>query len=146
VSAPTVMRSVVVRAAGGLVCSSGARSRRLLVVIHRIEQDDWTFPKGKVEPGEDEETAALREVFEETGFRCRAGHYLGRRYVRDRRGRLKTVSYWVMKRLSGSFMANEEVDNLLWLTPDAALGRLSYEHDRRLLTNVVRSGHRAAQL
>jgi 8-oxo-(d)GTP phosphatase len=52
-----------------------------VAVIHRPRYDDWSLPKGKVDPGETAPVAAVREVFEETGQRC----VLGRR--------LDTVSY-----------------------------------------------------
>ena len=52
-----------------------------VAVIHRPRYDDWSLPKGKVDPGETEPVTAVREVVEETGY---ASH-LGRR--------LTSVSY-----------------------------------------------------
>ena len=57
-----------IRAAGGVV----VRRRRVLLV-HRPRYDDWTLPKGKLDPGESWEEAALREVEEEASLRCRLG-------------------------------------------------------------------------
>ena len=39
-----------------------------VALIHRPAYDDWTLPKGKLNPGETHEEAALREVKEETGL------------------------------------------------------------------------------
>ena len=42
-----------------------------VAVVHRPRYDDWSLPKGKLDPGETWEQAALREIEEETGLRCR---------------------------------------------------------------------------
>ena len=64
--------------------------------MHRPKYDDWTFPKGKVEPGETDEEAATREVREETGLECALGEEFATvRYV-DSKGRPKQVRYWIM--------------------------------------------------
>ena len=41
--------------------------------MHRPKYDDWSFPKGKLDPGEHVTTAAVREVAEETGLDVRLG-------------------------------------------------------------------------
>ncbi len=134
------LQSRIVRAAGGIIWRrDGHGGRRLeLALVHRGLQDDWTFPKGKLHEGETEEEAALREVNEETGLRCRAGDFLGRVRYRDRRGRPKTVAYWEMRSLGGRFLSNAEVDELRWLTPDTALQLLTYRTDRRLLRTLLK--------
>jgi ADP-ribose pyrophosphatase YjhB (NUDIX family) len=130
--------SEVVQAAGGLVI------RRIgdvlqIAVIHRPVQEDWSYPKGKLEEGETFEAAALREVHEETGLHCRLIRFLGHTEYIDRKGRPKAVAYWVMAAEDGSFRPNEEVDEVRWLTPADAAGLLSYERDRELLAVVVAS-------
>jgi 8-oxo-dGTP pyrophosphatase MutT (NUDIX family) len=134
--------STVVRAAGGIIWRRGAPEGPggplELALVHRSVQDDWTFPKGKLNEGETEIQAALRETWEETGLRCKAGDYLGRVRYRDQRGRLKTVAYWEMRAWGGRFLSNAEVDELRWLKPDAALQLLSYRQDRRLLRVLLK--------
>lgn len=123
----------VVRAAGGVVVRPGPAGTVELAVIHRPDYDDWTIPKGKLEQGETAEEAALREVWEETGFRCELGRPLGCTAYIDRRGRDKIVCYWLMHPSGGRFTPSDEVDQLRWLTVEEALALLSYERDRVLL-------------
>lgn len=130
------MRSHKVQAAGGVVWRVAA-GELLVILVHRPKYDDWTLPKGKLEDGETHEQAARREVEEETGFRCKLGRELEAVSYRDGRGRPKTVRYWEMTVTKGSFAPNSEVDELIWLTPQEALRRLSYEHDRPVLASFT---------
>lgn len=118
-----------VRAAGGVVVRRRNGSPEVLLV-HRPRYDDWSLPKGKVEPGETLEAAALREVAEETGLRCELGEPLPEPapYV-DNRGRVKSVSYWMMTVIGGEFEPNGEVDEIRWCTAAQAAELLSYERD-----------------
>ena len=121
-----------VRAAGGVVVRDGAGGTELLVV-HRSRYDDWSLPKGKLDPGESFEDAALREVQEETGVRARLGEELEAIRYRDHKGRDKLVRYWLMRvDDEGAFEPNEEVDELRWVSPATAAGLLSYPHDAEL--------------
>lgn len=121
-----------VRAAGGVVWRRGSTGVEV-AVVHRPRYDDWSFPKGKLEPGEDFATAAWREVLEETGFDCEAGDELATVNYVDHRGRPKIVRYWAMQVVDGRFVANEEVDHLEWLRVELAARRLTHERDRDLL-------------
>jgi len=122
-----------VAAAGGIVTRPGADDGVEVVLVHRPKYDDWTFPKGKVEPGETDEAAAAREVREETGFECTLGDELASvRYV-DGRGRPKRVRYWFMTVSAGiATVPNDEVDELRWLSPGDATTLLTYAHDQAL--------------
>jgi 8-oxo-dGTP diphosphatase len=120
-----------VLAAGGVVVHDGH-----VAVVHRPKYDDWTLPKGKLDPGEGFEEAALREVEEETGLRCRLGRELSSTRYRDSKDRAKLVRYWEMRPLSGEFVPTHEVDELRWLTPQEARGLLSYERDRGVLAGL----------
>ena len=119
-----------VKAAGGVVLSGGR-----VAVAHRPRYDDWSFPKGKLEPGESWQDAALREVEEETGMRCRLGAELPPVGYDVASGH-KVVRYWRMEPESGSFEPNDEVDELRWVAPDEAEDLLSYQHDRELAREV----------
>ncbi|HEX5949498.1 MAG TPA: NUDIX hydrolase [Actinomycetota bacterium] len=133
----------VVRAAGGVVVRREPGGGRLIAVVHRPRYDDWTFPKGKLQPGESDEQTALREVLEETGLRCDLGLDLGSVRYRDSQGRPKLVRYWVMSPDDGSFAPGAEVDEIRWLTPEEVGRSLSYDHDRRLLDAYLRAAGEA---
>lgn len=120
-----------VHAAGGVMVRDGA-----VAIVHRPYRSDWSIPKGKLDPGESFEQAAVRELQEETGFTVELGDELPAVRYRDHRDRPKLVRYWLMRATAGEFAANDEVDELRWLAPDDAAGLLTYDADREL----VRSG------
>jgi 8-oxo-dGTP diphosphatase len=121
-----------VRAAGGVVVRDGR-----VAVVHRPRYDDWSLPKGKLDPGEGWEQAALREVQEETGVRARIVRELAPSHYHDRKGRPKTVRWYLMDAAdAGTFAPDEEVDELRWLTPAEARELLSYDDDRALVDAV----------
>lgn len=125
------MSEQVVEAAGGVVVRDG-----LVAVVHRPRYDDWSLPKGHLDPGEGFEEAALREVREETGLRCRITRELGESRYRDGRGRPKVVRWFAMEVVGGAFAPNDEVDELRWLAPAEASELLSYPSDRELVARV----------
>jgi 8-oxo-dGTP diphosphatase len=126
------MEEPEVRAAGGVVRRDGR-----IAVVHRPRYDDWSLPKGKLDPGETWEEAALREVREETGLECELGEELSSTSYRDRKGRSKLVRYWLMEPVGGEFAPNDEVDELRWLTPAEAAALLTYPRDKELAQEVA---------
>jgi 8-oxo-dGTP diphosphatase len=126
----------VVRAAGGVLARPGPNGRTEVAVVHRPAYDDWSFPKGKLHPGESLEAAAIREVAEETGWDAALVRPLGTSEYTDRKGRPKVVTYWLMRPRSGSFAPTAEVDRMLWLPIPEAKDLLAYPHDRELLDTV----------
>jgi 8-oxo-dGTP pyrophosphatase MutT (NUDIX family) len=128
----------VVRAAGGVVVREGPKAPEVLVV-HRPKYGDWTFPKGKVEPGESDEDCARREVEEETGLVCALCEELPSTSYKDAQGRPKRVRYWLMEPIGGQLAFRHEVDQARWLSTDEASRLLTYERDVELLRARRRS-------
>ena len=114
-------------AAGAVVTRTGPEGKEFLLV-HRDYREDWTFPKGKVESGEHIIAAAVREVREETGFAIELGMRLPTQTYNIEE-RVKDSNYWSAELLSGTFLPNDEVDEIAWLTFDDAANLLTYEHD-----------------
>jgi 8-oxo-dGTP pyrophosphatase MutT (NUDIX family) len=131
-------------AAGGVVIEAiDGRPIRVLLV-HRPRYDDWSFPKGGVDEGESVEDAALREVLEESGLRCRIIRKLAEaRYkYRTKRGavRPKTVHYFLMEPVGGQITTDgEEVDSAEWFDTADAEKMLSYDLDKEMLISLVNS-------
>ena len=108
-----------------------------VMLIHRPKYDDWSFPKGKLEEGESFEDAALREVEEESGWRCEMRTELEPTRYKDDRGREKVVRWWEMiARERGSWQANDEVDDVAWVPLSEVDSFLTYELDRKLAAQV----------
>lgn len=138
--------NVEVFAAGAVPWRTGGDGTVLVGVVHRPRYDDWTFPKGKRDPGETDEDCARREVWEETGIRGELGEELpSLRYV-DNRGRSKLVRYWAMvvdgrtedQEGVADFTPNDEVDALVWVPVAEADRVLSYPRDRVVLEGFAR--------
>jgi 8-oxo-dGTP pyrophosphatase MutT (NUDIX family) len=113
-----------------------------VLLVHRPKYDDWTFPKGKANPGESDEECALREVAEETGLRCALDDELASTSYVDGHGRPKVVRYWAMRRLGGEFVPHAEVDEIRWLPLEEAAAALSYDRDRDVLESLTRKARR----
>ena len=119
-----------VEAAGCVVVRHDGR----IAVIHRPRYDDWSLPKGKLDPGETFEEAAVREVAEEIGVHGELGDELASSEYTDNKGRAKIVRYWLMEiDVVPDFVPNDEVDEVRWVGPDEARALLSYDRDRDIL-------------
>lgn len=122
----------LVLAAGGVVWRRRDPGLEV-VLVHRPRYDDWSLPKGKVDPGETDEQAAVREVEEETSLVAEPGPELPGTTYLDRSGKHKRVRYWAMTAASGSPRGATEVDRAEWVPLEEAVGRLSYLRDAAVL-------------
>ncbi len=128
-------RGDTVLAFGGVVWERpDAQGEARVVVVHRPRYDDWSFPKGKAEPGEAPEGTAVREVEEETGLTCRVGASLGQVSYPLADGRMKVVGFWAMA-VTGRRPrpADDEVDAVAWWTVEQAERRLTHAQDIEIL-------------
>lgn len=156
-------RDRIIHAAGGVVwrrrnvttrkADRGRKPFLEVLTIHRPAYDDWTFPKGKVDPGEELQTTAVREIAEETGLRVRLGVPLCQVSHPVANG-TKVVDYWSARPVNqpdtAPFVANAEVDELRWVGLQEATALLTYDHDREVLDAFdrmrERDGHRTRTL
>lgn len=126
-----------VRAAGGIPWRQEGDELEVLV-IHRPRYGDWTFPKGKLDPGETWEQAAVREVWEETAIVAVLDVEIAGTEYRDRHGCRKQVRYWSMPvAADAGFEANDEVSERRWVPVADAARTLTYDHDRVVLDSLV---------
>jgi len=140
----------IVLAAGGIVLT-GRNPTLEVLVIHRPAYDDWTLPKGHVDPQEELEETALREVFEETGVRALITGPAGitAHAVDLPGGRAVKQVHWFLMRPddspeahAGSGDGDGEVDRTEWWRVGTALERLTYAGERELLrAALVTSTH-----
>ncbi|HYO03943.1 MAG TPA: NUDIX hydrolase [Mycobacterium sp.] len=140
--APSSAAAKVISAAGAVLWrpdehGSAAVTEPLVAVVHRPRYDDWSLPKGKVDPGETEPVTAVREVFEETGYASELGRRLAAVSYPLELG-VKHVRYWAARALGGEFTPNEEVDQLVWLSAADTVKRLQYADDRKVLRQFVK--------
>lgn len=119
----------MIRAAGGVPWRHAPSDGEVeIATVHRPRYDDWSLPKGKLNPDEHPLLGAVREVREETGLATRVGRRL-RTTSYSVAGEPKTVDYWAMEVLGGEFTPGDEVDELRWLAPAAASSMLSNPQD-----------------
>lgn len=126
----------VVRAAGALVWRR-QHGQLEVALVHRPRYDDWSWPKGKLDPGEDFPQAAVREVLEETGYQVRLGIPLPGVEHGLPSGQIKVVKYWAAQVIGGDGALVNEIDDVAWLTVDDALEKLTYPRDRAPLRMLV---------
>lgn len=131
-------RQQVVPAAGALVWRR-RQGRLEVALVHRSRYDDWSWPKGKLDPGETFAEAAVREVLEETGLAVRLGIPLPELVYGLDAGGTKVVRYWAAQVVGGSGSLDHEVDEVRWLSVEQARRKLSYQRDHLPLDALVQA-------
>ena len=128
--------------AAGAVLWRIEKNQLKVALVHRGRYDDWSWAKGKVDPGETLPETAVREIREETGLKIKLGVPLGiQRYLLPNKN-LKEVHYWAAKvtdksLAASNFKPNEEVAEVVWFSASVASKKLSYSHDQEQLDQLV---------
>ena len=132
-------------AAGVVVFGRGAT----VLLVHRPKYDDWSFPKGKLDPGERAAVAAVREVREESGLAVRLGMPLGSQRYPVRDG-MKTVFYWSGRVVGdpdvSGYLPNAEIDDVAWVDVEKAPDVLTYDRDVQTLHEALDRPHKTRTL
>lgn len=128
--------------AAGVVCWREQKGEIEVLLVHREKYKDWSFPKGKQDPGEMLPETAVREMEEETGVRLKLGRKLSTLQYQVPSGEDKEVHYWASKLKpkawkEAKFKPNDEIAQLQWMSAEQAMLELSYEHDRVLLDELL---------
>lgn len=128
--------------AAGAILWREEKGKLLIALIHRNRHDDWSFPKGKVDPGETFPQAAVREILEETGLKIKLGAKLPTAEYKVPSGEKKEVHYWAArvsdKAMSEStFKPSEEVAKVDWVSPEKAHELLTYKFDNAVLDALL---------
>jgi bis(5'-nucleosidyl)-tetraphosphatase len=125
------------RAAGFIVFRLEDGIRLYLLLRHRHD-GRWAFPKGRLEHGELERDAAMRETVEETGIECLqpcAGFRQLSNYCFHRDGRriAKSVAYFVAETRQSQVTLSDEHVEYAWRPFETAVDTLMYDESRRVL-------------
>lgn len=128
--------------AAGVICWREQKGKFEVLLVHRARYQDWSFPKGKQDPGEYLPETAVREMHEETGVRLKLGRKLSTISYKLPDGQTKEVHYWASKLSDKAwkksrFKPNEEIEKLAWFSADKAIEALTYQHDKELLSEAL---------
>ncbi len=139
------MSTPIIRAAGAVLWRAAGEDGEQVEVclVHRPKYDDWSLPKGKLDPGEHLLATAVREVVEETGHKVSLGIPLSTiRYPVGAAGggkATKQVHYWLARAddRAPPWPGTEEIDQLAFLPAAEAIERLSQHHDVELVQQAL---------
>lgn len=136
--------------AAGAILWREEKGKLLVALIHRNRHNDWSWPKGKVDPGELLPETAVREIAEETGLKIKLGPRLKIVNYKIPNGTPKEVHYWAARvsptaLAKSKFKPSEEVESVEWRTPEEARKLLTYEFDSEVLDELM-AIHKRGQL
>lgn len=133
--------------AAGAVCWSVHNGKLRVLLVKQKGRQDFSLPKGKVDPGEGVPEAAARELREETGLSATLGLPLGTSRYTLPNGRPKVVHYWAAEADRGAvagarFSPNDEITNAEWMPAPIARDALAFEHDRLVVDSLIEFAER----
>ena len=126
--------------AGTVILRNNNKKMEILLGHRSREFNDWTFPKGKIEPGETPEEAAIRETKEETGFDVRLTQKLPDiDYEYHGSGKIRVKQYMFLAEITdGELELSYENDELEWIPLEEAMEKLTYQNLKDLLQSVIK--------
>jgi 8-oxo-dGTP diphosphatase len=122
--------------AGGIIWRRDPLAPPEVLLVRHARNRGWGFPKGKVERGETAREAALREVREETGLRCRCEGLVGSVVYRSSGGRSRVATYWFMRPVRGGIRVGSEIDRIEWVPLGRAAERMVGRPEAALLPGL----------
>ena len=128
-----------IRAAGGLLWRDRRRREFAVVFRDRHSPGECCLPKGKLEPGEGWERAALREVLEETGCEAEILKFVDLLHYHVGQRPKVVVFFEMVTTLEGRFRPSKEVLGTAWLPPRSAMAALTYESERGVVRRCLRT-------
>jgi 8-oxo-dGTP diphosphatase len=120
-------------AAGCVLVRSGDSGEPEYLLVHRPRYDDWSLPKGKIDKNETFLEGAVRETFEETGYKAKKPRLVGTVAYQTQNENPKVVRWWLADAAKGSFTPNQEVDKIKWVPFTKGRRKLTYRNDREVL-------------
>lgn len=113
-----------------------------VLLIHRPDYDDWSWPKGKLDDGETLPECAVREVREEIGLEVELGVPLPSTHYTLNGGATKEVWYWAVEASRQTPVADgKEVDRVEWVRAEQARDRLTNASDLEPLEALMKAHH-----
>ena len=137
------MKTVRQVSAGGVVYRQGPEGTELLLASRRTRSGElvWGLPKGLVEPGESPETAAVREVREETGYDGEIRDSLGEIsyfFVWGGERIRKVVHFFLMEAAEGEpGPRDQEMEEVAWFPLDEAVRTAGFDSERDTVRRAV---------
>ncbi|MBS7362094.1 MAG: NUDIX domain-containing protein [Oscillospiraceae bacterium] len=119
---------------GAVVFRNDATEKKFLLIRNK-RSAHWGFPKGHIEPGENNEQTAIREVLEETGINIRVLPNFKKCSEYTIQGRIeKSVSIFLAETDDVEYTIQpEEIEECGWFSYYDALKTLNYDNDKRIL-------------
>ena len=137
VGAKSARSRKITLAAGTVAVYERDGKKPQVLLVHRPSYDDWTLPKGHLDPDEYEAVAAARETWEEGGSRVVLGRPAGV-ISYPVGGGTKVVHYWTARADQiRTRKPDREVDKVAWLTPANALARMTYDDEKGVLRTAL---------
>lgn len=122
--------------AGGIVIKE-EDGQRFVLLIHRNKHNDWSFPKGHIEPNESAEQTALREIEEETGLKTEIiKKLIPNKYMNNKTGDEMIVYMYLLKVLTGKLKPEHTGDEVKWIKFDEVEDILSYDNLKKYFNEI----------